>query len=168
MRASTKNKWINLINDLYQLKSLPGTVQEIAKKYNLNAKGFSILSDINIFKYEKRNKRIVYTNPKFHSVDYIIQYLDHCFELMYREYDTIKNEKKLRQNDLIDIEVDIPPFLKSSAEEAIYKNTITNLQCNIKRLNASVMELREDIKRKDIALLQKKKSIFAKIKNIFQ
>lgn len=168
MRASTKNKWINLINDLYQLKSLPGTAQEIAKKYCLDVRGFSILSDIDIFRYEKRNKRIVYTNSKFHSVDYIIQYLDHSFELRYRDVEQTRSAKKPVQNDLIDIEVDIPPFLKSSAEEAIYKNTITNLQCDIRRQNAYIMELREDIKRKDIALLQKKKSIFAKIKNIFQ
>lgn len=166
MKLSTKNKWINFINDLYQLKSLYGTVPEIAKKYCLSVRGFTILSDIDIFKYEKRNKRIVYTNSKFHSVDYIIRYLDHYLEIMYRDAKQRTNAKKPVQNDLIDIEVDIPPFMKSAAQEAIYKNTITNLQCDIRRQNAYIMELREDIKRKDIALLQNKKSIFAKIKNI--
>jgi hypothetical protein len=78
--------------------------------------------------------------------------------------------KKDTPSDLVTCEVELPAHMKGIAQDAIYKNEIRNLQSELNRQEARISTLEFTIKTKDkmIAELQNKKSIFAKIKTLFQ
>lgn len=70
---------------------------------------------------------------------------------------------------MVNLDVELPAHMKGIAQEAIYKNEIRNLQSDLNRSEARICTLEFAIKKKDeeIAQLIKKKSIFARIKNLF-
>jgi len=78
--------------------------------------------------------------------------------------------KKDTPSDVVTCEIELPAHMKGIAQEAIYKNEIRNLHSDLNRQAARISTLEFSIKTKDniIAELQKKKSIFAKIKTLFQ
>jgi hypothetical protein len=73
-------------------------------------------------------------------------------------------------SDLVTCEVELPVHIKEIAQETIYKNEIRNLQSDLNRHEAYIYTLQNELQRKYefINELTKKKSIFAKIKNLFQ
>ena len=85
-------------------------------------------------------------------------------------YEAEYSSKKDTSSNLVTYQVEILSHMKGIAQEAIYKNEIRNLQSDLNRQEARIYTLEFTIKTKDkmIAELQKKKSIFAKIKNLFQ
>ncbi len=111
---------------------------------------------------DTKDRTVLYTNPKNHSTDYILDYVMSRYEAEYSKKDT--------PSDLVTCEVELPAHMKGIAQDAIYKNEIRNLQSELNRQEARISTLEFTIKTKDkmIAELQKKKSIFAKIKNLFQ
>jgi hypothetical protein len=110
---------------------------------------------------DTKDRTVLYSNPKNHSNDYILDYVMSRYEAEYSKEDT--------PSDLVTCEVELPGHMKGIAQEAIYKNEIRNLQSELNRQEARISTLEFTIKTKDkmIAELQNKKSIFAKIKTLF-
>jgi hypothetical protein len=73
-------------------------------------------------------------------------------------------------SDLVTCEVELPAPLQPTYKEVMYKNEIRNLQSDLNRHEAYIHTLQNELQRKYelINELTKKKSIFAKIKNLFQ
>jgi hypothetical protein len=156
----TRVKVAGLINDLHLLQSLPGDYSCVAKNYKLGNQFFKYLRELDIIRTKKGT--VLYFNPKNHSTDYILDYVMSRYEAEYSKEDT--------PSDLVTCEVELPAHMKGIAQDAIYKNEIRNLQSELNRQEARISTLEFTLKTKDkmIAELQKKKSIFAKIKNLFQ
>jgi len=156
----TRVKVAGLINDLHLLQSLPGITNDVAKNYRLGKQFMKYLRELEII--DTKDRTVLYANPKNHSTDYILDYVMSRYEAEYSKEDT--------PSDLVTCEVELPAHMKGIAQDAIYKNEIRNLQSELNRQEARISTLEFTIKTKDkmIAELQKKKSIFAKIKNLFQ
>ena len=161
IQQKTRVKVAGLINDLHLLQSLPGNTNDVAKNYKLGSQYFRYLRELNIIRSSKK-KTVLYTNPKNHSTDYILDYVMSRYEAEYIKKDT--------PSDVVTCEIELPAHMKGIAQEAIYKNEIRNLHSDLNRQAARISTLEFSIKTKDniIAELQKKKSIFAKIKTLFQ
>lgn len=160
IQQKTRVKVAGLINDLHLLQSLPGITNDVAKNYRLGKQFMKYLRELEII--DTKDRTVVYTNRKNHSTDYILDYVMSRYEAEYSKKDT--------PSDLVTCEVELPAHMKGIAQDAIYKNEIRNLQSELNRQEARISTLEFTIKTKDniIAELQKKKSIFAKIKNLFQ
>lgn len=160
IQQKTRVKVAGLINDLHLLQSLPGITNDVAKNYRLGKQFMKYLRELEII--DTKDRTVVYTNRKNHSTDYILDYVMSRYEAEYSKEDT--------PSDLVTCEVELPAHMKGIAQDAIYKNEIRNLQSELNRQEARISTLEFTIKTKDkmIAELQKKKSIFAKIKNLFQ
>ena len=160
IQQKTRVKVAGLINDLHLLQSLPGITNEVAKTYRLGHQFMKYLRELEII--DTKDRTVIYTNPKNHSTDYILDYVMSRYEAEYSKKDT--------PSDLVTCEVELPAHMKGIAQDAIYKNEIRNLHSDLNRQAARISNLEFTIKTKDniIAELQKKKSIFAKIKNLFQ
>jgi hypothetical protein len=156
----TRVKVAGLINDLHLLQSLPGITNDVAKNYRLGKQFMKYLRELEII--DTKDRTVIYTNRKNHSTDYILDYVMSRYEAEYSKEDT--------PSDLVTCEVELPAHMKGIAQDAIYKNEIRNLQSELNRQEARISTLEFTLKTKDkmIAELQKKKSIFAKIKNLFQ
>lgn len=160
IQQKTRVKVAGLINDLHLLQSLPGITNEVAKTYRLGHQFMKYLRELEII--DTKDRIVIYTNPKNHSTDYILDYVMSRYESEYSKKDT--------PSDLVTCEVELPAHMKGIAQDAIYKNEIRNLQSELNRQEARISTLEFTIKTKDkmITELQKKKSIFAKIKTLFQ
>lgn len=160
IQQKTRVKVAGLINDLHLLQSLPGITNEVAKTYRLGHQFMKYLRELEII--DTKDRTVVYTNRKNHSTDYILDYVMSRYEAEYSKKDTA--------SDLVTCEVELPAHMKGIAQDAIYKNEIRNLHSELNRQEARISTLEFTIKTKDkmIAELQKKKSIFAKIKTLFQ
>lgn len=160
IQQKTRVKVAGLINDLHLLQSLPGITNEVAKTYRLGHQFMKYLRELEII--DTKDRTVLYTNPKNHSTDYILDYVMSRYEAEYSKKDT--------PSDLVTCEVELPAHMKGIAQDAIYKNEIRNLLSDLNRQAARISTLEFSIKTKDniIAELQKKKSIFAKIKTLFQ
>lgn len=160
IQQKTRVKVAGLINDLHLLQSLPGITNDVAKNYRLGKQFMKYLRELEII--DTKDRTVVYTNRKNHSTDYILDYVMSRYEAEYSKEDT--------PSDLVTCEVELPAHMKGIAQDAIYKNEIRNLLSDLNRQAARISTLEFSIKTKDniIAELQKKKSIFAKIKNLFQ
>ena len=160
IQQKTRVKVAGLINDLHLLQSLPGDYSHVAKNYKLGNQYLKYLRELDIIRTKKGT--VLYFNPKNHSTDYILDYVMSRYEYEYSKKDT--------PSDLVTCEVELPAHMKGIAHEAIYKNEIRNLHSDLNRQAARISTLEFTIKTKDsiIAELQKKKSIFAKIKTLFQ
>ena len=158
----TRVKVAGLINDLHLLQSLPGTSNDVSRNYRLGHQFMKYLRELNII--DTKDKTVLYTNPKNHSTDYILDYVMSRYEA---EYSKVVEDVPPH---LVNLDVELPAQMKGIAQEAIYKNEIRNLHSDLNRQAARISTLEFSIKTKDniIAELQKKKSIFAKIKNLFQ
>jgi len=159
IQQKTRVKVAGLINDLHLLQSLPGITNDVAKNYRLGNQFMKYLRELEII--DTKDRTVIYTNPKNHSTDYILDYVMSRYEAEYSKKDT--------PSDLVTCEVELPAHMKGIAQDAIYKNEIRNLQSELNRQEARISTLEFTIKTKDkmIAELQKKKSIFAKIKTLF-
>lgn len=160
IQQKTRVKVAGLINDLHLLQSLPGITNDVAKNYRLGKQFMKYLRELEII--DTKDRTVVYTNRKNHSTDYILDYVMSRYEAEYSKEDT--------PSDLVTCEVELPAHMKGIAQDAIYKNEIRNLQSELNRQEARISTLEFTIKTKDkmIAELQNKKSIFAKIKTLFQ
>jgi hypothetical protein len=160
IQQKTRVKVAGLINDLHLLQSLPGITNDVAKNYRLGKQFMKYLRELEII--DTKDRTVIYTNRKNHSTDYILDYVMSRYEAEYSKEDTT--------SDLVTCEVELPAHMKGIAQDAIYKNEIRNLQSELNRQEARISTLEFTIKTKDkmIAELQNKKSIFAKIKNLFQ
>lgn len=160
IQQKTRVKVAGLINDLHLLQSLPGITNDVAKNYRLGKQFMKYLRELEII--DTKDRTVLYTNPKNHSTDYILDYVMSRYEAEYSKKDT--------PSDLVTCEVELPAHMKGIAQDAIYKNEIRNLHSDLNRQAARISTLEFSIKTKDniIAELQKKKSIFAKIKTLFQ
>lgn len=158
IQQKTRVKVAGLINDLHLLQSLPGNVNDVSKNYKLGSQYMRYLRELDIIRTSK--KIVLYTNPKNHSTDYILDYVMSRYECEYSKADI--------PSDLVTCEVELPAHMKGIAQDAIYKNEIKNLQSELNRQEAQIRILRDIIEKKNDALPTKKKSIFAQIKNLFQ
>jgi hypothetical protein len=157
----TRVKVAGLINDLHLLQSLPGTTNDVAKTYRLGHQFLKYFKELDMIKIDKSNKTVLYTNPKNHSTDYILDYVMSRYECEY--------SKKNTPSDLVTCQVELPAHMKGIAQEAMYKNEIRNLQSDLNRYEACIHTLQNELQRKYelINELTKKKSIFARIKTLF-
>ena len=162
----TRVKVAGLINDLHLLQSLPGTSNDVSRNYRLGKQFMKYMRELEII--DTKDRTVLYTNPKNHSTDYILDYVMSRYEAEYNLM--AKSIKKGTISNIVTCEVELPAHMKGIAQDAIYKNEIRNLQSELNRQEARISTLEFTIKTKDniIAELQKKKSIFAKIKNLFQ
>lgn len=158
IKQQTRVKVAGLINDLHLLQSLPGDYSGVAKTYRLGNQYMKYLKELEIICTKKGT--VLYSNPKNHSTDYILDYVMSRYECEY--------SKKDIPSDLVTCQVDLPADMKGIAQEAIYKNQIKNLQSELNRQEAQIKILRDIIEKKNDVLLTKKKSIFAQIKTLFQ
>lgn len=158
IKQQTRVKVAGLINDLHLLQSLPGDYSRVAKTYRLGNQYMKYLKELEIICTKKGT--VLYSNPKNHSTDYILDYVMSRYECEYSKKDT--------PSDLVTCEVDLPADMKGIAQEAIYKNQIKNLQSELNRQEAQIKILRDIIEKKNDVLPTKKKSIFAQIKTLFQ
>lgn len=158
IQQKTRVKVAGLINDLHLLQSLPGDYSHVAKNYKLGNQYLKYLREIDIIRTKKGT--VLYFNPKNHSTDYILDYVMSRYEYEYSKRNT--------PSDLVTCQVELPAHMKGIAQDAIYKNEIKNLQSELNRQEAEIRILRDVIEKKNAALPTKKKSIFAKIKNLFQ
>lgn len=158
IKQKTRVKVAGLINDLHLLQSLPGDYSHVAKNYKLGNQYLKYLREIDIIRTKKGT--VLYFNPKNHSTDYILDYVMSRYEYEY--------SKKNTPSDLVTCQVELPAHMKGIAQDAIYKNEIKNLQSELNRQEAQIRILRDIIEKKNDALPTKKKSIFAKIKTLFQ
>lgn len=158
IQQKTRVKVAGLINDLHLLQSLPGDYSHVAKNYKLGNQYLKYLREIDIIRTKKGT--VLYFNPKNHSTDYILDYVMSRYEYEYSKRNT--------PSDLVTCQVELPAHMKGIAQDAIYKNEIRNLQSELNRQEAEIRILRDVIEKKNAALPTKKKSIFAKIKNLFQ
>lgn len=159
IKQKTRVKVAGLINDLHLLQSLPGATNDVAKSYNLGKQFLKYFKELDLIKIDKLNKTVLYSNPKNHSAEYIIDYVMSRYEYEY--------SKKNTPSDLVTCQVELPAHMKGIAQDAIYKNEIKNLQSELNRQEAQIRILRDIIEKKNDALPTKKKSIFAKIKTLF-
>ena len=157
IKQQTRVKVAGLINDLHLLQSLPGDYSGVAKTYRLGNQYMKYLKELEIICTKKGT--VLYSNPKNHSTDYILDYVMSRYECEY--------SKKNTPSDLVTCQVDLPADMKGIAQEAIYKNQIKNLQSELNRQEAQIKILRDIIEKKNDVLPIKKKSIFAKIKTLF-
>lgn len=166
IQQKTRVKVAGLINDLHLLQSLPGITNDVAKNYRLGKQFMKYLRELEII--DTKDRTVVYTNRKNHSTDYILDYVMSRYEAEYNLM--AKSIKKGTISNIVTCEVELPAHMKGIAQDAIYKNEIRNLLSDLNRQAARISTLEFSIKTKDniIAELQKKKSIFAKIKNLFQ
>lgn len=162
----TRVKVAGLINDLHLLQSLPGTSNDVSRNYRLGKQFMKYMRELEII--DTKDRTVLYTNPKNHSTDYILDYVMSRYEAEYNLM--AKSIKKGTISNIVTCEVELPAHMKGIAQDAIYKNEIRNLQSELNRQEARISTLEFTLKTKDkmIAELQKKKSIFAKIKNLFQ
>jgi len=158
INSKTRVKVAGLINDLHLLQSLPGSTTEVAKNYRLGTQFMKYLKELDVL--STKNNTVLYFNPKNHSTDYILDYVMSRYEYEYSKRNT--------PSDLVTCQVELPAHMKGIAQDAIYKNEIKNLQSELNRQEAEIRILRDVIEKKNAALPTKKKSIFAKIKNLFQ
>lgn len=156
----TRVKVAGLINDLHLLQSLPGITNEVAKTYRLGHQFMKYLRELEII--HTKDRTVLYTNPKNHSTDYILDYVMSRYEAEYSKEDT--------PSDLVTCEIELPAHMKGIAQDAIYKNEIRNLQSDLNRREAYIHTLKRELEKKEgiISSLTKKKSIFAKIKTLFK
>lgn len=161
IQQKTRVKVAGLINDLHLLQSLPGITNDVAKNYRLGKQFMKYLRELEII--DTKDRTVLYSNPKNHSTDYILDYVMSRYESEYSK--VVENATA----DMVNLEVELPAHMKGIAQEAIYKNEIRNLHSDLNRQAARISSLEFTIKTKDkmIAELQKKKSIFAKIKTLF-
>ena len=166
IQQKTRVKVAGLINDLHLLQCLPGTSNDVSKNYRLGHQFMKYLRELEII--DTKDRTVLYSNPKNHSTDYILDYVMSRYEAEYNLM--ARSIKKDTTSDIVTCEVELPADMKGIAQEAIYKNEIRNLQSELNRQEARISTLEFTLKTKDkmIAELQKKKSIFAKIKNLFQ
>lgn len=173
IQQKTRVKVAGLINDLHLLQSLPGITNEVAKTYRLGHQFMKYLRELEII--DTKDRTVLYTNPKNHSTDYILDYVMSRYEAEYskvvedvpsgdnntsRKLSPIKFVPRGLCGKCISKEVDIIQL----------KDVIKKYHSDLNKQEARISTLEFSIKTKDniIAELQKKKSIFAKIKNLFQ
>jgi hypothetical protein len=161
--SKTRVKVAGLINDLHLLQSLPGISNDVAKNYKLGHQFMKYLRELDVI--DTRDKTLLYTNPKNHSTQYILDYVMTRYQCEYG-----KEIKADIPSDLVTCEVELPAHLQPSYKEVMYKNEIRNLQSDLNRHEACIHTLQNELQRKYelINELTKKKSIFAKIKTLFQ
>jgi hypothetical protein len=182
--SKTRVKVAGLINDLHLLQSLPGSTTEVAKNYRLGTQFMKYLKELDVI--STKNNTVLYVNPKNHSTEYILDYVmsrylcDYGKEIKAGEEvaDHFPDVRKTipmpkgadTPSDLVTCDVEVPAHIKEIAQEAMYKNEIRNLQSDLNRYEACIHTLQNELQRKYelINELTKKKSIFAKIKNLFQ
>jgi hypothetical protein len=159
--SKTRVKVAGLINDLHLLQSLPGSTTEVAKNYRLGTQFMKYLKELDVI--STKNNTVLYVNPKNHSTEYILDYVMSRYLCDYG-----KEIKADTPSDLVTCEVELPAHMKGIAQEAIYKNQIRNLQSDLNRQEAYIQTLKNELNKKYqiIGELTKKKSIFAKIKNL--
>ena len=162
IQQKTRAKVAGLINDLHLLQSLPGLTNDVAKTYRLGHQFMKYMRELDII--DTRNKTVVYLNPKNHSTEYILDYVMSRYEAEYSKV------IETATADMVNLEVELPAHMKWIAQEAIYKNEIRHLQSDLNRSEARIATLEFAIRKKDqeIAELSNKKSIFARIKTLFQ
>jgi hypothetical protein len=165
IQQKTRVKVAGLINDLHLLQSLPGDCTKVSKNYKIGVEFLKYLKELDIIKYDRVLKVVMYTNYKNHSIEYILDYVMSRYQAEYKY-----QSKKDTPSDLVTCEVELPAHMKGIAQDAIYKNEIRNLQSDLNRSEARIATLEFAIRKKaeEIAELKKKKSIFARIKNLFQ
>jgi hypothetical protein len=163
INSKTRVKVAGLINDLHLLQSLPGSTTEVAKNYRLGTQFMKYLKELDVI--STKNNTVLYVNPKNHSTEYILDYVMSRYLCDYG-----KEIKADTPSDLVTCEVELPAHMKGIAQEAIYKNQIRNLQSDLNRQEAYIQTLKNELNKKYqiIGELTKKKSIFARIKNLFQ
>jgi len=159
--SKTRVKVAGLINDLHLLQSLPGCTTELAKNYRLGSQFMKYLKELDVI--STKDNTVLYVNPKNHSTEYILDYVMTRYQCEYG-----KEIKADTPSDLVTCEVELPAHMKGIAQETIYKNQIRNMQSDLNRREAYIHTLKKELKKKEdiILSLTKKKSIFAKIKNL--
>jgi hypothetical protein len=174
----TRVKVAGLINDLHLLQSLPGITNEVAKTYRLGHQFMKYLRELEII--HTKDRTVLYTNPKNHSTDYILDYVMSRYEAEYSKEDTPSDNPPLLAVDvqkagrlsLKDVNLNGARHLnlKGAAQEIMYKNEIRNLQSDLNRREAYIHTLKRELEKKEdiISSLTKKKSIFARIKTLFK
>lgn len=161
IQQKTRVKVAGLINDLHLLQSLPGMTKDVSRNYRLGNQYFKYLRELDVI--DTKDGLMTYSNPKNHSTEYILDYVMSRYECEYG-----KEIKAETPSDLVTCEVELPSHMKEVAQEAIYKNQIRNLQSDLNRQEAYIHTLKNELKKKEeiILSLTKKKSIFARIKNL--
>lgn len=161
INSKTRVKVAGLINDLHLLQSLPGMSHDVAKNYKLGHQFMTYLRELNIIETDRKSRTVLYTNPKNHSNEYILDYVMSRYACEYIKVD--------KPSDLITLEVELPASMKEVALEAKYRNEIKNLHSDLSRQEAriSILTKRLEEKTQEIETLTKKKSIFARIKTLF-
>jgi hypothetical protein len=170
IRPHTKKKVEALINDFYHFKSLPGDAKTICIERHISNRYIGYMKEIEYIKQTKYNT-IEYYNPNNHTPDIILKYVLSRYEMDYKYIPKYRNAVTSNtQSDLVTLEVDLPASMKAVAEEAIFKNQIKNLQSDLKRRDEYINTLQNDLQKKYdlVNELTKKKSIFTKIKTLFQ
>jgi hypothetical protein len=159
--SKTRVKVAGLINDLHLLQSLPGCTTEIAKNYRLGSQFMKYLKELDVI--STKDNTVLYVNPKNHSTEYILDYVMTRYQCEYG-----KEIKADTPSNLVTCDVELPAHLQPSYKEVVYKNEIRNLQSDLNRREAYIHTLKKELKKKEdiILSLTKKKSIFAKIKNL--
>jgi hypothetical protein len=159
--SKTRVKVAGLINDLHLLQSLPGCTTELAKNYRLGSQFMKYLKELDVI--STKDNTVLYVNPKNHSTEYILDYVMTRYQCEYG-----KEIKADTISDLVTCDVELPAHMKGIAQETIYKNQIRNLQSDLNRQEAYIQTLKNELNKKYqiIGELTKKKSIFAKIKNL--
>ena len=180
--SKTRVKVAGLINDLHLLQSLPGCTTELAKNYRLGSQFMKYLKELDVI--STKDNTVLYVNPKNHSTEYILDYVMTRYQCEYGK--EIKAGAEVADHfpditktipmpkgadtlsDLVTCEVELPAHMKGIAQETIYKNQIRNMQSDLNRREAYIHTLKKELKKKEdiILSLTKKKSIFAKIKNL--
>lgn len=175
----TRVKVAGLINDLHLLQSLPGNTNDVSKNYKLGSQYLRYLRELEII--DTKDRTVLYSNPKNHSTDYILDYVMSRYEAEYSKADTPSDLVEDVSSDDNNTSRKLSPIkfvsrglcgkcLSKEVDMINLKEQIKNYQSELNRQEARISTLEFTIKTKDniIAELQKKKSIFAKIKTLFQ
>jgi hypothetical protein len=182
IRNRTRIKVAGLINDLHLLQSLPGNTSQLAKNYRIGSNFMKYLKELDVI--STKDNTVFYVNPKNHSTEYILDYV--MSRHQYHRSKEIKAGEEVADHfpdvrktipmpkgadtpsDLVTCDVELPAHMKGIAQETIYKNQIRNMQSDLNRREAYIHTLKKELKKKEdiISSLTKKKSIFARIKNL--
>lgn len=171
--SKTRVKVAGLINDLHLLQSLPGTCNDVAKNYKLGCQFLKYLKEIEYINSDKAT--VNYHNPKNYSADYVLDYVMSRYQCEYEK--EIKTDTPSDNSPLLAVDIKKASRLsltdlnlKGAAQEIMYKNQIKLMQETLMMQTNLMRGLENEILEKNYIIdqLSKNKSIFARIKTIFQ
>ena len=158
IRNKTRVKVAGLISDLHLLQSLPGTCHAVAKNYKIGCQFMKYLKEIEYIISE--DATVIYHNPKNHHADHVLEYVMTRYQAEYGA----------SESNLVTCEVELPASMKAVANKVIEDNQIKLMQETLMMQSTLMRGLEKEISEKNqiIEELTKKKSIFARIKNLLK